>query len=82
MGKRSKHKNETKITPVERQETFEDSSKYVHLGIFFLVFLTTTLICTRLLSTPLERDEEEFAYMSQLIFQRIPPYHPFIEVHK
>lgn len=66
MGKRSKHKNETKITPVERQETSEDYSKYVHLGILFVAFLTTTLIRTRLLST-LERVEGEFAYMSQFI---------------
>lgn len=36
--------------------------------------LFTGFIRLRLLSIPLERDEGEFAYMGQLILQRIPPY--------
>ncbi len=37
-----------------------------------LVFVTYVRI--RLLSTPLERDEGEYAYMGQLLLQGVPPY--------
>ncbi len=74
MNKRSKHRNGTQISPGERQETSEDYSTDVHLGIFRVAFLTTTLICSRLLSTRLEHDEGGFTYWNQLIFQRIAPY--------
>ena len=39
-----------------------------------LVIVGTALIRIRLLGTPLERDEGEYAYAGQLILQGIPPY--------
>lgn len=39
-----------------------------------LVLLATGIMRWRLLQTPLERDEGEFAYMGQLMLQGIPPY--------
>ncbi|MEN6357830.1 MAG: glycosyltransferase family 39 protein [Armatimonadota bacterium] len=39
-----------------------------------LVVLFTAIIRIRLLHTPLERDEGEYAYMGQLMLQGIPPY--------
>ena len=40
--------------------------------VFIIVFVAAIRI--RLLETPLERDEGEFAYMGQLMLQGIPPY--------
>jgi hypothetical protein len=39
-----------------------------------LVILATAIIRIRLLETPLERDEGEYAYAGQLMLQGIPPY--------
>jgi hypothetical protein len=39
-----------------------------------LVLLATSLIRFRLLETPLERDEGEYAYSGQLMLEGIPPY--------
>jgi hypothetical protein len=39
-----------------------------------LVLLATSVIRFRLLETPLERDEGEYAYSGQLMLQGIPPY--------
>src|SRR5258706_2337557 len=39
-----------------------------------LILLATTLIRVRLLDTPLDRDEGEYAYAGQLIRQGVPPY--------
>jgi hypothetical protein len=39
-----------------------------------LVLLATAAVRVRLLQTPLERDEGEYAYIGQLMLQGIPPY--------
>ena len=39
-----------------------------------LILLCTALIRVRLLPTPLERDEGEYAYVGQLMLEGIPPY--------
>ena len=39
-----------------------------------IIILFVAVIRIRLLQTPLERDEGEFAYMGQLMLQGIPPY--------
>jgi hypothetical protein len=39
-----------------------------------LIMLAAASIRIRLLETPLERDEGEYAYAGQLITQGIPPY--------
>ena len=49
-------------------------------GILALTLLVAALLLVgavrvRLLGTPLERDEGEYAYAGQLILQGIPPYH-------
>ncbi len=42
--------------------------------VLALILLATALIRIRLLPTPLERDEGEYAYAGQLMLQGIPPY--------
>lgn len=42
--------------------------------ILLLAVVFVTIIRIRLLNTPLERDEGEYAYAGQLILQKIPPY--------
>lgn len=42
--------------------------------IVLLVILATAAIRIRLIDTPLERDEGEYAYAGQLMLQGIPPY--------
>jgi 4-amino-4-deoxy-L-arabinose transferase-like glycosyltransferase len=44
---------------------------WVLLGV---IILFVAVIRIRLLQTPLERDEGEFAYMGQLMLQGVPPY--------
>jgi len=47
------------------------------LPVYLLVLLvaaTVLYVRIRLLSTPLERDEGEYAYMAQLLLKGIPPY--------
>ena len=39
-----------------------------------MVFATALYVRIRLLGTPLERDEGEYAYMAQLLLKGIPPY--------
>lgn len=39
-----------------------------------LILLATTLIRMRLLDTPLDRDEGEYAYAGQLLLRGVPPY--------
>jgi hypothetical protein len=39
-----------------------------------LVIVTSLYVRVRLLGTPLERDEGEYAYMAQLLLKGIPPY--------
>jgi len=43
-------------------------------ALIIIVAIGTMLIRLRLLGTPLERDEGEYAYMAQLILSGIPPY--------
>ena len=43
-------------------------------GVVLLVLAATALMRIRLLSTPLERDEGEYAYAGQLMLEGIPPY--------
>lgn len=43
-------------------------------AMLLLVILLTAAVRIRLLETPLERDEGEYAYAGQLLLQRIPPY--------
>ena len=43
-------------------------------AVALLVLAATALIRIRLLSTPLERDEGEYAYAGQLMLEGIPPY--------
>jgi len=43
-------------------------------AVVLLVLAATALIRIRLLSTPLERDEGEYAYAGQLMLEGIPPY--------
>jgi len=56
------------------QDKQNDYSRFLTWGIVILIVLFTSAIRVRLLDIPLERDEGEFAYMGQLIFQGIPPY--------
>ena len=42
--------------------------------VVLLVIAATALIRIRLIATPLERDEGEYAYAGQLMLQGIPPY--------
>lgn len=44
------------------------------LAAILLVLLAATFIRLRLLETPLERDEGEYAYVGQLMLEGIPPY--------
>ena len=48
--------------------------KYLSLIILSIILSFVIFVRLRLLNTPLERDEGEFAYFGQLILQRIPPY--------
>ncbi|HUB83654.1 MAG TPA: glycosyltransferase family 39 protein [Bryobacteraceae bacterium] len=43
-------------------------------AVLMVVLAATALIRIRLISTPLERDEGEYAYAGQLMLQGIPPY--------
>lgn len=45
-----------------------------HAVVLLLVVIFFGAIRWRLLSTPLERDEGEYAYAGQLMLQRMPPY--------
>jgi Dolichyl-phosphate-mannose-protein mannosyltransferase len=43
-------------------------------AVVLLILLCVGLVRYRLLETPLERDEGEYAYVAQLLLQGIPPY--------
>jgi len=47
---------------------------YIVWFFFSIVMLIVLLVRIRLLNTPLERDEGEYAYMGQLMLQGIPPF--------
>jgi len=47
------------------------------MALLLLAVLFVVFVRLRLLATPLERDEGEFAYAGQLILQGIPPYKLF-----
>jgi Dolichyl-phosphate-mannose-protein mannosyltransferase len=49
------------------------SKHWAWIGVAIIIFFVAA-IRIRLLQTPLERDEGEFAYMGQLMLQGIPPY--------
>ena len=51
----------------------EDSS-FTYWILLFCIIICTACIRMRLLSTPFERDEGEYAYIGQLLLQGIPPY--------
>ena len=50
------------------------------VALLLLAILFVVIVRIRLLATPLERDEGEFAYAGQLILQGIPPYKLFYNV--
>src|ERR1039458_10359595 len=45
-----------------------------YVGALVLVIVFFAVVRVRLRNAPLERDEGEYAYMGQLMLQRIPPY--------
>ncbi len=47
------------------------------MALLLLALLFVVFVRVRLLATPLERDEGEFAYAGQLMLQGIPPYQLF-----
>jgi hypothetical protein len=51
-----------------------NTSRLLILTISLLVIATSLYVRIRLLGTPLERDEGEYAYMGQLILKGIAPY--------
>jgi len=68
MGKKSKQR----AKPANRVAT--GSSRYWPHVVVLLIVVLFGLIRFRLLDTPLERDEGEYAYAGQLILQGVPPY--------
>jgi 4-amino-4-deoxy-L-arabinose transferase-like glycosyltransferase len=74
MAKKLESKKVKKVHQIKSQSPLNDPSRYFYWGMLILVVLFTAFIRIRLLQTPLERDEGEFAYMGQLILQGIPPY--------
>jgi hypothetical protein len=48
-------------------------NRWVWIALLAIIALTS-VIRIRVLSTPLERDEGEYAYAGQLLLQGIPPY--------
>jgi hypothetical protein len=56
-----------------RQTVTLNSRKFWSAAVLLLVFLAA-FVRLRLLSTPLERDEGEFAYAGQLMLQGVAPY--------
>ena len=62
------------LGPTDTAVVQANLSKYwPWIGVAILIVFVTA-IRIRLLQTPLERDEGEFAYMGQLMLQGIPPY--------
>jgi hypothetical protein len=61
------------LTPGSKGIQANLSKHWPWIGIA-IVIIFVAAIRIRLLQTPLERDEGEFAYMGQLILQGIPPY--------
>lgn len=56
------------------QPTFNSFYRFFPWLLVLLILLFVGFIRFRLLDTPLERDEGEYAYAGQLILQGIPPY--------
>src|ERR1039458_5372696 len=68
-----------RIGPIRHQEKAPDAKKetmgrYCVYALLSLVIVLFALIRFRLRDMPLERDEGEYAYVSQLMLQGIPPY--------
>ncbi|MGO9613697.1 MAG: ArnT family glycosyltransferase [Dissulfurispiraceae bacterium] len=61
-------------TPEDRPTAQSAFLKYWPHIIAAIIIVFVVAIRIRLLETPLERDEGEFAYMGQLLLQGIPPY--------
>ncbi len=64
----------TPLGPTDRMGVQANLSRHwPWIGVAIIIFFVAA-IRIRLLQTPLERDEGEFAYMGQLMLQGIPPY--------
>ncbi|HBG28162.1 MAG: hypothetical protein A2Y10_19470 [Planctomycetes bacterium GWF2_41_51] len=60
---------------VQKSSDSSDSLQKFLLAFLFIALISITIIIRiRFLSTPLERDEGEYAYAGQLMLQGIPPY--------
>jgi len=72
-GKKKSSGRETAAEPA----TFREPSSFTRFlpwAIVLLVILLAAAVRIRLLETPLERDEGEYAYAGQLLLEGIPPY--------
>ena len=77
MSKRTKKrtgKSSQLPTPSSLQDKSGGYYRFVAWGLVIAAIVFIAAIRIRLLSTPLERDEGELAYMGQLMLQGIPPY--------
>ena len=51
-----------------------EKPSYIHWVLLFCIIAFVLFVRIRLLQTPLERDEGEYAYMGQLLLQGVAPY--------
>jgi hypothetical protein len=56
------------------QQGKDEKRSYIHGILLFCIIAFISFVRIRLLSTPLERDEGEYAYMGQLLLQGVAPF--------